>query len=351
MELLEQAAIGLLAGLLGGLLGVGGSIVIIPGLILYLDQTGGGYSGSDQHLIQAAAMICNVFVAAPSVFAHLRADAVMGSVVRALIPAALVGIVSGVAVSNSSSFARQNGAYLAMILSGFLLYVVAYNTVRLFTQTDLEKEFDPEKKLPAWRVVAVGFPMGLMAGLLGIGGGALAVPIQQLVLRLPLRRAIANSAVTIVVVSCIGAVHKNVTLPTHGIAVSASLQLAAMLIPTAMIGSYLGGRLTHRLSRRALRVIFVLFMTTMAYLTFSRAWNAAASAAERQLSGGGHCAVAIVDQRMLVLPNVTFLGQLCSPHVNVRRCGNSQASSPATDFDESHADIVANDDFFVHFPR
>ncbi|NLY02126.1 MAG: sulfite exporter TauE/SafE family protein [Rhodopirellula sp.] len=276
MELLEQAAIGLIAGLLGGMLGVGGSIVIIPGLILYLDQTG-GYSGSDQHLIQAAAMICNVFVAAPSVLAHLRAEAVMGSVVRILIPTALVGIFSGVAVSNSSSFARENGVYLAMILAAFLLYVAIYNGVRLFGHTDLEKTFDADKRIPIWRITAVGIPMGFLAGLLGIGGGALAVPIQQLVLRLPLRRAIANSAVTIVAVSCVGAIHKNLTLPSHGISILASAQLAAMLIPTAMIGSYLGGRLTHRLSRRALRVVFIVFLTTMAYLTFSRAWNATTS--------------------------------------------------------------------------
>jgi uncharacterized membrane protein YfcA len=278
MELLEQAAIGLVAGLLGGLLGVGGSIVIIPGLILYLDQTSGGYSGSDQHLIQAAAMICNVFVAAPSVVAHWRARAMMSPVVARLIPSALVGMLAGVALSNSSSFARENGAYLAMILAGFLLYVAIYNTARMFSKVDLEKDFDPEKKLPTWRVFAVGIPMGFLGGLLGIGGGALAVPIQQLVLRLPLRRAIANSAVTIVAVSCIGAIHKNLTLPSHGVSIVSSLQLAVMLIPTAMIGSYLGGGLTHKLPRRVLRLVFVLFMTTMAWLTFYKAWNATPAA-------------------------------------------------------------------------
>ncbi|NUQ64233.1 MAG: sulfite exporter TauE/SafE family protein [Pirellulales bacterium] len=279
MELLEQAAIGLLAGLFGGLLGVGGSVAIIPGLIFYLDQTRpDGYTGTDQHLIQAAAMICNVFVVAPSVLPHWRARAVMPSVVVGLIPSALVGMLTGVAVSNSSSFARENGVYLAMILAGFLLYVAVYNTMRLFSQVDLERGFDPEKRFPTWRVVAVGIPMGFAAGLLGIGGGALAVPIQQLVLRLPLRRAIANSAVTIVVVSCIGAIHKNITLPNHGVSILASIQLAAMLIPTAILGSYVGGMLTHTLPRRALRVVFVIFMTSMAYLTFSRAWNAAVSA-------------------------------------------------------------------------
>ena len=71
--------------------------------------------GDDQHLLQAAAMIVNVFVAAPSVLAHWKAGAIMRSVVTWLIPSAVVGIVTGVALSNSSVFARENGAYLAMI--------------------------------------------------------------------------------------------------------------------------------------------------------------------------------------------------------------------------------------------
>lgn len=274
MELFTQAVIGFAAGLLGGLLGIGGSVIIIPALIIYLSHTG-GYDGSSQHLLQAAAMICNVFVAAPSVVAHWRARAIMKSVVAFLIPSALVGIFLGVMVSNSSSFARENGAYLAMILAGFLVYVAAYNTWRLFDKTDLGRHFDERPKPPPWSVIAVGIPMGFTAGLLGIGGGALAVPLQQILLKVPLRRAIANSAATIVCVSAIGAVYKNLTLPSHGVDVSSSLGLAAMLIPTAIVGSYLGGKLTHALPRKVLRLVFIVFMTTIAYLTFSKAWQAA----------------------------------------------------------------------------
>jgi len=282
MELFTQAAIGFLAGLLGGLLGIGGSVIIIPALIIYLSHTG-GYGGSSQHLLQAAAMICNVFVAAPAVVAHWRARAIMKSLVVFLIPSALVGIFLGVTLSNSSSFARENGTYLAMILAGFLVYVAGYNTWRLFDKTDLGRHFDQRPKPPAWSVIAVGIPMGFTAGLLGIGGGAICVPLQQILLKVPLRRAIANSATTIVCVSAIGAMYKNFTLPDHGVAVSSSLRLAAMLIPTAIVGSYLGGKLTHALPRKVLRLVFIVFMTTIAYLTFSRAWQAATTENRSQL--------------------------------------------------------------------
>jgi len=274
MELLIQAAIGFIAGVLGGLLGVGGSIIIIPGLILYLGQTG-RYAGSQQHLLQAAAMICNVFVAAPSVLAHWRARAVMKSVVILLIPSALAGMLLGVFTSDTSLFARQNGVYLAMVLAGFMVYVAAYNAWRLLGKTDLEQGFDLQEKPSAAAISAVGLVMGFVGGLLGIGGGAVCVPMQQILLRLPLRRAIANSAVTIVCVSVVGAVFKNLTLPLrHDLPIAASLQLALMLIPTAIVGGYVGGKLTHALPRTALRLVFIAFMVTMAYLTFTTAWRA-----------------------------------------------------------------------------
>ena len=271
MDLLVPAAIGIIAGLSGGLLGIGGSIIIIPAMILYLGTTEGGYQGHDQHLLQAAAMITNVFVAAPSVIAHYRARAIVRPVVAVLIPTALLGVLTGVAVSDSSAFARQNGSYLAMILSGFLAYVACYNIWRLVRKTDRERKFGEDTRLSPWKIAAAGIPMGLTAGLLGIGGGAVCVPIQQVLLKIPLRRAIANSATTIVFSAFIGAVHKNYTLSTHGIDVVDSLRLAGMLIPTAILGSYFGGKLTHLMPKQALRMVFIVFMAIISWVTFNKA--------------------------------------------------------------------------------
>jgi uncharacterized membrane protein YfcA len=268
--------IGFAAGLLGGLLGIGGSVIIIPGMVLYLGLTG-EYSGNTQHLIQAAAMTCNVCVAVPAAWAHYRAGAVMPRVVLALIPTALVANVAGVALSNSSAFARQNGVYLAMLLSAFLLYEAGYNAWKLWAQPPAAAPGTPSTedhplKLSLARIAAVGLPTGLVAGLLGVGGGILSVPLQQLVLKMPLRNSIANSAAAIIWVALFGAILKNATLAQHGVAVADSLCLAAMLIPTAVLGGYLGARLTHRLPRRVLRLVFAIFMALMAVVTFSRAW-------------------------------------------------------------------------------
>ena len=69
-EMLILMAIGLCAGLLGGLLGIGGSVVMIPAMSVIF--------GPAQHLYQGAAMIVNFFVVIPAVIQHRRAGATRG---------------------------------------------------------------------------------------------------------------------------------------------------------------------------------------------------------------------------------------------------------------------------------
>ena len=102
----------------------------------------------------------------------------------------------------------------------------------------------------------------LQDGLLqSCGGGAIAVPLQQSALKLPLKTCIANSSTIICVSATIGAIYKNVTLVTrHGYDWRVSLMLAALLAPTCWIGGRLGPALTQRLPVRWVRVAFILLL-------------------------------------------------------------------------------------------
>ena len=247
--------IGLVAGMLGGLLGIGGSVLMIPAMMLVFDEP-------NQHLYQGAAMIVNFFVALPAVLQHYRARAILRSIVRVTIPAAGASVIVGVMLSNGPWFRGDNEVFLSRTFGVFLLYTAAYNVYRLVSRQQFPdvKEADAAA-IPTWKIAAtVGVPMGVVGGLLGIGGGALAVPLQQVLLRMPLRKAIANSAVTIVLVSLIGATYKNYANAQVGIPFSGAAVLALCLIPSAIVGAFIGGRLTHVLPRRALRVAVILLM-------------------------------------------------------------------------------------------
>ena len=256
--------VGLAAGVLGGLLGIGGSSVMLPAMVWILGASADGVEQIHQYM--AAAMIVNFLLILPSVAAHLRNRAVWPKVWKVLAPSALAGIIVGVQVSYF--FDKARAKYLRWSVGVFFVYVVLDN-LRRMVKPSLTAGTTRERveALGSWRKVAIGFPMGVIAGLLGIGGGSLAVPGQQLALKMPLRNAIANSAATIASVSWLGAIVKNAQLGPHG-TVARSLALAACLAPTAMVGSYIGGHLTHRLPLRIVRTAFVGIMVLAALKMF-----------------------------------------------------------------------------------
>ncbi len=250
------AVIGLAAGSLGGLLGIGGSVIMIPGMTLVLK--------ADQHLAQAAAMIVGIFISIPAAFRHHLAKAVRFDAMLRILPVAIVAILVGVELSN-----LMPGEDLKKLFGVFLIYVVAttaWRTVQRRAEPTAEHE-----RLSWPRCAIVGAITGLAAGMLGIGGGIIFVPLTQRICRLPLRQVIATSSALMSITAIFGAVLKNITLVQHTNAqgqtldVKASLIYAALLVPTAIVGSYLGAGLTHKLPITWVRVAFMLLILWSAF--------------------------------------------------------------------------------------
>ena len=232
-EYLILLPIGLLAGLSGGLLGIGGSLVMIPAMAFL-------YGGSRQHLYQAAAMIVNFFVVAPAVIRHRQAKATISRITRCMIPSACIGAVAGVELSELAVFRGIGQGYLQMVFAGFLAYVCTLNVAKLRPSSAGKEAAEPRMREVSNVLVfvLVGLPTGLVGGLLGIGGGLVAVPLQQTLLRMPLPNAIANSATTILWSSLLGAAWKNAALSQHGATWQQAATMAACLIVPAMLGSW-----------------------------------------------------------------------------------------------------------------
>lgn len=270
--LITIGIVGLCAGVLGGMLGIGGSTIMIPALVVLFGQgvampgLAGEFPHLNQHLYQAAAMIVNVFVAVPATWRHMREKAVAWQAMRRMLPAAVAAILLGVWVSNWPVFRDTEGpVLLGRVLAVFMVYVIAVNAMRLF-RTPRPVDAPIDLSYTTWpRCSTTGGAMGFFGGLLGIGGGAIAVPMQQTLMKLRLRNCIANSAALMCLTAGIGAVYKNMTLDHHGLAMSDSLLVAALLAPTGMIGGYLGARLTHLLPVQLVRAVLVVLLTLAAW--------------------------------------------------------------------------------------
>lgn len=254
IQAVELLGIGLVMGLFGGLLGLGGSVIMIPAMVMVF--------GENQHLYQASAMICNFLVGISSLAAHWKAQTLTKAVLKSLIPAAIVGILLGVALSNMPLFEGRNSYLLTRCFGLFLIYVLIHNCWRLF-QPPMPMTSDPNDHLPKQTPLfsaITGLATGLGAGLLGIGAGTISTPLQQVLLKTPIKRAMSNSAATIVAISWVGAIYKNWTLPQHGIAIAESLKITLWIIPTGLIGGYIGGHLMHILPRNMVRIVFIFVL-------------------------------------------------------------------------------------------
>ncbi len=283
-ELIMCLLIGFCGGLLGGFLGIGGSLVFIPALSIFLDG-----DSDKQHLFQAAAMGVNLFVALAAVVKHIRAKVVRADAVMRMAPAALIMIFVGVWTSN-----HFEGAVLARIFAIFLVYVIGMNLRKIVKQIGkmkLEKQearaavlngeanstnsdtagtssnngSNPRRgNVTTPRGLFVGSVMGYMAGLLGIGGGGIAVPLQQVVYRTPLRQCIGTSTAVICITAGFGAIYKNYSLHTlvdgKFTFVDDSLPLIMAIVPTAIVGAYIGATLTHYIPTLYLRIAFVVLL-------------------------------------------------------------------------------------------
>ena len=261
MEYLYLVFIGLVAGVSSGLLGVGGSIVIIPCLALLFPQ-------QPYHQHAAVAMIVNSFASLLAAWRHYRVGYVQISVIVRMLPTAIFGICLGVWLSNLRLFTTGHPEYLSRILAVFLIYVAIMNIRRLFSPLKPDDSAFPESASvgSSWLALVPGLMMGIPAGLLGVGGGFIAVPAQQLVLGIRLRNAIANSSTLIIFSAAVGAVYKNWTLlSVEGATVQQSLWIAGLLIPGAIVGSYLGALLMHISPIRVIRTVFICYLLWAGY--------------------------------------------------------------------------------------
>lgn len=263
MDIIWIALIGLVAGTLGGMLGVGGSVLMIPALTLLF--------GYNQHLYQASAMLANVAVSIAATLHHYRAGGIVPTALKRMLPAALIAVLAGVAISNTAIFSGPaGGLWLGRFLALFAAYVV-YLNVRCIVRRVDEEPPRPPRLAPA-RCALVGG-----AGLLGVGGGVIAVPMQHMVLGMKLRSAIATSSALICLTATAGAIYKISTLSGHDQSWLSGVQMGLALAPTAWIGGRLGAGLTHRLPLRQVRAVFIMLMLAamveMAAVPWGLCWD------------------------------------------------------------------------------
>lgn len=248
-------AIGAFAGILAGLLGVGGGIVLVPAFF-YTFQTL-GYDGPQLMQICLATSLATIAVTSMrSVASHNRKGAVDWSILRAWAPGIVLGAVIGVTAASNLSSAFLQGVFgILGIVVG--LYMGLGRAGWRLGQT-----------MPRGLTrAAMSLLLGFFSVLMGIGGGSFGVPLMSLY-NTPIHRAVATAAgfgLVIAVPSVAGFLLLDVTGSRPPFTLGAVNGPAFLLVITmTLITTPWGVRLAHAMDPKPLRRAFAAFLTLVA---------------------------------------------------------------------------------------
>ena len=257
MSLLLFLALGAVAGVLAGLLGVGGGLVLVAALAWLLPSVGVPKEAA-MHAALASSLASIVLTAAASARAHHRRGSVLWPTVRWMVPGLLIGgwLGSGVAV-------RIDGDVLRWIVAVYCLIAAAQLIFGGVRAADTGVAVAPRGP---WMTLAGSF-IGAVSAVVGIGGGSMTVPLLVWRGVVPVRAVGTSSAcgVAIGLASAIGyALHApHGALPQFAagyVYLPAAIGVAAASVFAAPYGT----QLAHRLDGVTLKRVFAGFLVAVA---------------------------------------------------------------------------------------
>lgn len=247
-------AIGAFAGVIAGLLGVGGGIVLVPAFFYAFSHL--GYEGDQLMQVCLGTSLATIIVTSVrSAFAHHRKGAVDWALLRSWGPFVAVGALAGffLAASLKSVTLQAVFGVLAMIAGLYMAFGRDH-----------------------WRLGAVmpggvargglGGALGFFSALIGIGGGTFGVPIMTL-FGMPIHRAVATAAgfgIIIAVPAAIGFLTLQVDNAPPWSVGAVNLPAFGVIIAMTLLTTPSGVRLAHRMDARPLKRVFAVFLILVA---------------------------------------------------------------------------------------
>lgn len=251
---LAYIVVGSIAGILAGLLGVGGGLIIVPMLdICFTAQ--GVPNDIIMHLALGTSLASIVFTSISSFWNHHRRGSVRWDIVGRVTPGILTGTFGGTCVASLLST-----EFLKIFFVIFLFYVA----FQLFT----DKKPNPSREFPgSVGMAGVGVVIGVVSSLVGIGGGSLSVPFM-LWCNLAVHKAIGTSAAIgfpIAVAGAAGYVFNGQGVPFLPEHAAGYVYLPALLgiVGASMLTAPLGVRLAHALPVSRLKRTFAILLLVM----------------------------------------------------------------------------------------
>ncbi len=267
--LMGLLAMGLGAGVLGALFGLGGGIIFVPVLMIVFD------------LAPTEAVACSLIgiiagsVGASTVFVDKGLSNVRLGLLLEITTAA--GAIIGAFVATLME------EWILMIIFSIVVYISAYRmfrtTEKVVPPSDISNgrysfeyvdetagESIPYEVQNVKGGMALCTVAGMISSMTGVGGGMIKVPLMNIYMHVPMKAASATSSYMIGITAFSGAI-------TYLLGGQVLLEYAAGVAIGAFLGSLIGTTLARRMNARHLRKYFSIFVFMMATIVLLRAFG------------------------------------------------------------------------------
>lgn len=243
--------IGAVAGVLGGLLGIGGGVVTVP-CLLYLFPLLKFPQAYVMHMAIATSLAAMIFTMAAATWAHHKRGNILWDVFKKMVPGLVTGAMIGAIVAIWLS-----GVFLEIIFGIFLCSLAFFFYYKKTVHAS-------SHNLPSSPVLSFySCCIGAFSNLLGIGGGSMVVPLLT-AFKIPDRKAIGIAAASTLTTAILGTI---IYLIVGMGSVSSSETIGLIDLPAFLIVGIaaffcapIGVRLTHEISPEKVRKIFAIVL-------------------------------------------------------------------------------------------
>ncbi|WP_425596917.1 sulfite exporter TauE/SafE family protein [Shewanella japonica] len=250
--ILALAATGVFAGILAGLLGVGGGIVIVP--VLFFLFQGFGVSAESAMLVATATSLATIVpTSVSSILSHNHKGNVDFELLKHWALFILFGVLAG-----SWLVTRVDGTYLTMLF-GVIATLSALNMLLRTGKSALYQQL-PGKV----GQTVMGTSIGFFSSMVGIGGGTISVPLLTLY-NYPAHKAVGTAAAIGLIISLPAALTMLVLGSTPSDAPTGTLGLVNLvgficIVPLTVLFAPVGAILAVKLDARKLKRIFAVVL-------------------------------------------------------------------------------------------
>ncbi len=226
--------VALFAGLLGGLLGLGGGVVLVPALSTALGIPLPEAVGTSLIAVSATSISSSV--------AYIRQGLTDTELGISLVAWTSIGALAGGMIGLRAG---------APVIAAVFLLLTLYTAYVLLQRHVLRRQ--SQERTPARPRPRIAYPLmlvsGALSGLLGIGGGPVNVPVINILLGLPMKRAVATSSFMVGVTAAAGGI-------LYLRAGRIDPVVAGLAVVGVAVGAQVAGLIQQKISTRILSLLF-----------------------------------------------------------------------------------------------